>query len=140
MNTQVVTNLTVPFSDLICASIMTNAIEGISAYWANDYTKLRTVYDKEPDVMKSLGILEFHIGNPKRGAECDQPVVKHVVKCEDIRIAMQWLIDNQGKPDACHPSYVADIIKNCDEFGCGSDAYTCDIVLQVAVFGKVIYG
>jgi len=138
---QTVTNVTVPFSDKICASIMTNAIEGISAYWANDYTKLQTIYDKEPDIMKSLGIIEFRIGNPRRGAECDAPVKNHVVKCEDIRTAMQWLIDNQGKDDACHPSYVAELLKESDEeFGCGADAYTCDIVLQVAVFGKVIYG
>jgi hypothetical protein len=134
MNDKVINGITVPFSDMICSSILTNAIEGGSAYWANDYTKLHVDRDKE------LNVTEFRIGNPRRGAECNEPVINHIVTLADIRKAFQWLVDNQGKDGACHPSYVADIIKNCDEFGCGSDAYTCDIVVQVAVFGKVIYG
>lgn len=114
--------------------ILTTAVQSGSAYWAKDYGNLREERDAEHYTAC------FRIGNPLKGAECDEPPRHRSVKVSDIGRAVQRLIDTQGRPEGVHPTFVSSLLAACDKDGCGADAIECDAVLQMAVFERVVYG
>lgn len=131
-------NLTMVLSDEACKDILTTAVQGGgSAYWANEYDGLTEENDDAGYVTV------FGIGEPDEDTDCNEPVVNHRVTYEDMRPALQWLIDNTHKPSgsgAIHKTMLASLVSSIEPLGCGCDGYEADAVLQVAIFGKVIYG
>lgn len=128
-------NITLTISDQVVKDIFTTAVNsGGSAYWANDYQDLYEANDDQGCTT------EFRIGAPHEDAECNEPVVNGVITLADMLKALQTLIDNRGKRGFVNERMVASLIKSMDDDGCGCDAFEADAVLQVAVFGSVIYG
>lgn len=121
------------------ADILTTAVEGGIAYWANDYRGVDWTQDA------NLYATEFRIGKPHPDAECNEPPKRRKVGAREIVRALQWLQDapsDASIPDhaKAHAETVASIIGHCMPDGFEGDAGEADIVLQVAVFGRIIYG
>lgn len=127
------------------ADILTTAVEGGIAYWANDYRGVDWTRDALGTDCRVGYVTEFRIGNPLPDAECDVKPKRRKVGAREIVRALQWLQD--APSDDSIPShakagadYVAEIIGHCLPDGFEGDAGEADIVLQVAVFGRIIYG
>lgn len=116
-------------SEETLAFLFTDAIQGPgSAYWANEYADLNEDRDEKGNTTF------FSIGQPLPGAECNEPPVHTEIRLPEIKAAVAWLLQHAGEDGACHPTYIRCLLN--DDY----DAVTTDVVLQVAVFGKVIYG
>lgn len=126
------------------ADILTTAVEGGIAYWANSYRGVDWSQDDSGGDRNGY-ITEFRIGKPHPDADCDVAPKRRKVGAREIVRALQWLQD--APSDDTIPShakaraeYVAEIIGHCMPDGFEGDAGEADIVLQVAVFGRIVYG
>jgi hypothetical protein len=122
-----------------CMDILCTAAESGSNYWLGDYPhEWRRIQFEGKSYSDYAGL---KIGNARKGSEAEgtDPMRKRI-NSEDIAKAITRMVELAGKPDGCHQRYVGDLLASIDDDGCSADADTCDIVLQLAVFGKVIYG
>lgn len=64
-----------------------------------------------------------------------ESVINSIVGPEQIATALQTLqAGNKGSR-----RIYCEVLNDCDEHGCAADGPTCDCVLQVAVFGKIVF-
>lgn len=121
--------------DILC----TCAESGYSNYWLKDYPhEWRRIRFEGKSYSDYAGL---KIGPAKKGSEAEgTDPVRRRINSEDIAKAIARMIELTGKPDGCHGSHVGALLGAIDSDGCSADGPTSDIVLQLAVFGKVIYG
>lgn len=128
-----------------CArSILETAGQGIG-YWANDYRGRGFIYPEKTAGESWPMPSEFRIGNPTTGAESDIKPKRRIVRPADIAAALQWLVnacDDSSIPDHAKAprDYVSKMLDYCEPDGFDGDAGDADNILQVAVFGRIIYG
>jgi hypothetical protein len=119
-----VVNLTIPIAVQRLRDLLCNAVEGGSTYWARFEAAERT-----PDLdYLRVRVIEHEAGRPgKRRVSC-------WITAEQLATGLQRLAILGGGNDALAQHF-------CDAIGGdGGDAGTADVVLQMAVFGELIYG
>lgn len=103
-------------------SILTTCVEGGSAYWMQADLVVRT---GELDVVKIVKPTDLEDGNPLGCGDIDEAtVIKGIKK-----------LFAGGLPN--RHDLRAEILKGDD---CDLDASDCDAILQLGIFGDVIYG
>jgi hypothetical protein len=122
----------------VCIDLLTTAIQGGgSAYWANDYSNLKETRNEKHET------IEFRIGNP---LDSSLPLpTRNLVTVTDIENAICYISQEARNPlnHELGPAYkriIKDIVENSDDDGCSSDAEIADVVLQIAIFGEIIFG
>jgi hypothetical protein len=122
----------------VLIDLLTTAVQGGgSAYWANDYTGLSEDRNEECETIR------FTIGKPSED-NLPEPM-RNEITLESIQNAICW-ISQEAKNGLCRDSklfqrIIKDIVENSDDdHGCASDADIADMVLQIAVFGEIIFG
>lgn len=122
-----------------CMDIMCTAAESGSNYWLQDYPhEWRRCQFEGKSYSDYAGL---KISNARKGTEGEgSDPVKKRINSEDIAKAITRCIELAGKDGGCHPRYIGELVASIDGDGCSADAELSDIILQIAVFGKVIYG
>lgn len=110
--------------------ILSSAIDSGLCLWLLDYDAECTQgkVDGDSSNCNYLGII---LRNSKGGGEYDEPVAKNAIVLQDICDALEK-INSDPKSVGLMYNYSF----NFDNY----DGFDADIVLQVAFFGKVIYG
>lgn len=127
--------ITMDISEQCLKDILTIAVQnGGSAYWANEYNGLSEERDDAGNTT------ELKIGAPASDTDCNEPVKHHKITIASMARALQRLVNKMGQPDGAHRTHVMTLLGECEPEGCGADALACDLVLQMAVFEKIIYG
>lgn len=118
-----------PYTDEEFSDIMTTCLEGGSNYWINEG------YSVDAEHMDESG--EF--GNPfylfvdVKDEDGEGEVINSRVTKKKLSEAAAKIINNQVKVNNT-------IAKDVEEERAGADADSADALLQVAVFGEIVYG
>jgi hypothetical protein len=131
--------VTINFPEQALQDILFTACESGSNYWLCDYKGVRAT--RTEGAGEYTGLV---IGQPRPGSEAEgTPPVHTRITLERIAAAIGELVSGQH----CAGTYLGQIFGETEfranmteRGGCSADATACDCVLQVAVFGEVIYG
>ncbi len=114
-------SVTLPVSRLRLMDLLCTAVEGGSNYWAKFRHSRRTA---------DLDYLQVDVAEHE--ASGDGPPMERVVTAEDLLVGLQRLATSTMETANQH---LLDAISED-----GGDATTADVVLQMTVFGEVVYG
>ena len=117
-------------TELEVSDILCTALEGGSNYWLTDY-RPKTEMKQIDEYDNYVGITLLNPSPDEEIAECCEPALKDTIELEDIANALTKLASD---PEGCKVNGAYRF--NSEDY----DANDADIVLQVAVFGEVIYG
>lgn len=124
-----------------CSDTLTTAIEGGITYWAKGRKFVRV---PEFDAENALNYLACEL-KPKTDegpafAEGDPRNSWKPVTLDTIETAVHLLMSDAGLR-LCRKDIIADIRLNwADPEACRGDAETADVIIQVAMFGEVVFG
>ena len=118
-----------PYTDEEFSYIMTTCLEGGSNYWINEGYSVDAEFKEEKD---ELGF-PFYLFVEVKEEEGDGEVINSRVTKENLSEAAAKIINNQVKVNNT-------IAKDVEEERAGADADSADALLQVAVFGEIVYG
>lgn len=111
--------------------------EAASNYWLDDY---RPTWDIDACVL-TLGRRGDNKRKGERSGESMIPAESTTITAADIAKALEKMA--AGACDYCGSDVRKVFAAICEDLGpdgCGADGPTKDCVLQVAVFGKIVYG
>jgi hypothetical protein len=110
--------------------VLAAALEGGSNYWLRDYSF--RIQSKAGEGDQTYGdYAAVHIGAPREGAECDEPVKHSRIGAARIARGIELAL-------TCGNLNLARCAANV--LAGNHDANDADVVLQFAAFGEVIYG
>ena len=114
----------VQVDEQFCLDIMSTALEsGNGSWWIIDYDITTTRDDKR-------NIIKITLNNPKENDEYNEPPFRNTIQAFDIAKAYGDIMSNNTGD--CHTeSYSINALNY--------DAGDADVLLQTAVFGKVVY-
>ncbi len=124
----------------LCSDTLDNAIEGGINYWAVGRKFQRTPQDQE----RAGSYLACELKpNPDDGAAFSDDDPRNdwqVIDLAKIEAAMVLLMSPAGVK-LCRKDIIEDIRADwSDPDACRSDAETADVIIQVALFGDVVFG
>lgn len=125
--------ISIPMPDRLTHYVLCSALEGGSGYWLRDYAT-RSQCTKHPQDTGSSAYGDYvalHIGAPRKGAECDEPVIHSRIGAARIARGIELAL-------MCGNSNLARCAVNV--LTESYDAGDADVVLQFACFEEVIYG
>ena len=122
-------NRTIEIKDELIEDILCSAFEGGITYWANNIS----CEDRE-DMLKVKGWKHEHLTKTKKK---DAAIFIHTMEGGKYKITKKSIIDGLQKMDNSEYGCTKALKRILDET---YDAYDTDIVVQIACFGKVIYG
>ena len=122
-------NYTVPITDEMIEDILCSAFEGGITYWADNVS-----CKDNKDMQKVGGYKHEYLTKTKKK---DAVMFIHTMEGEKYKITKKSIIDGLQKMDNSEYGCTKALKRILDET---YDAYDTDIVVQIACFGKVIYG
>jgi len=122
-------NRTVEISDELIEDILCGAFEGGITYWANNVS----CHDNE-DMKKVGGWKHEYLTKTKKK---DAKLIIHETDGGDVAMSKKSIIDTLQKMDDPKNGYTETLESILNET---YDAGDCDIVVQMACFGEVVYG
>jgi hypothetical protein len=124
-----------------CSDTLTTAIEGGINYWAKG-RKFKRIH--ESDAENGLNYLACelkpHADEGQAFADGDPRNNWKPVNLDTIETAIHLLMSDAGLK-LCRKDIVEDIrIDWADPDSCRSDAETADVIIQIALFGEIVFG
>ena len=124
-----------------CSDTLTTAIEGGINYWALGRKFLRVDEDAEEMALCYLGC-EIK-PDPAEGAAFDQGDKRNgwqAITLDSIAAAVALILSDAGK-GLLRKDIREDILIDWnDADACRSDAETADVIVQIALFGEIVFG
>lgn len=125
-----------------CAETLTNAIEGGITYWAQGRKFVR-ISDEDGDDM-ALCYLSCELRpDPSEGPAFtygDKRNAWQAINLETLQTAVELILSAEGV-GLCRKDIREDILIDWnDPDSCRSDADTADVIVQIALFGEIVFG
>lgn len=118
----------ISISRIAALHILTTACESGSRYWLDEYAPVIKRDDEQY-------VTEIVLSRQTGEGEATESAVRTRIKPHHLGEAIATMVARPGA------AYIAsDVFSNLDESGCGADADSCDYLLQLMVFGDVVYG
>ena len=122
-------NRRIEISDELIENILCGAFEGGITYWADNVS----CHDNE-DMKKVGGWIHEYLTKTKKK---DAKLIIHETDGGDVAMSKKSIIDTLQKMDDPKNGYTETLESILNET---YDAGDCDIVVQMACFGEVVYG
>lgn len=118
-----------PYTDEEFSDIMTTCLEGGSNYWINEGYSVDTEHMDESDEFGN----SFYLFVDVKDKDGEGEVINSRVTKASLSEAASKIINRQVKVSNA-------IAKDVEEERAGVDADSADALIQVAVFGEIVYG
>lgn len=124
--------ITVDVPDQYLSDIMTTAIEGGIGYWCAAQTIARD--DRDQSVTRVVGVFDRESGD----AFTEPAAMSPDITRETIVRGLGALVKGAQVRRDIRAAVVASLMEPGD--GCDLDAEACDVIVQLGLFGEIVYG